>query len=92
MQASSAAGEASDELLEVVQSLGVEQEQVWSLEEGDEFFGWSAVELRSSEWAVALWAEWLLLVAWWEFSEGGGEVELGWRPFWRCGGCFGVSG
>ena len=50
------------------------------------------MELRSPEWAVALRAEGLLLVAWWEFSEGGGEVELGWRLFWRCGGCFGVFG
>ena len=37
---------------------------------------------ESSGWSVALWAEGTPLVAWWNFCEGVGRVELGWRLFW----------
>ena len=38
--------------------------------------------MRLLGWSVALRAEGAPLVAWWDFCEGVGRVELWWRLFW----------
>ena len=45
-------------------------------------FGCCTKVARSLGWSVALRAEGTPLVAWWNFCEGVGKVELGWRLFW----------
>ena len=74
----SAAREAWDELLEVVQSSGASQAQATRHGEESGICGWSAVELRSPEQMWLSGRQVRVPLGRWKLGEGEGVAGLGW--------------